>query len=72
MTDPDLRAKLLKKLHEALAHPNGVEVRTNSPSRLQAELYKVKKDDPIFASLSITPSPTDPENKLWIYANGKA
>lgn len=71
MRDPDLHVKCLSKLHEALGQPNGVLVRTNNPTALQAALYKVKKDDPLFASLSITLSPTDPENELWIYANGK-
>lgn len=60
----------LDLLYSAIDSPIGVLVETNNVERLQARLYKVRRDhvesDPRLANISLKPSPISPTTQLWI------
>lgn len=58
---------LLEYLYDALGEKIGLVILTDSPERLRAKLYAVRKEHaPAFEDLSFVISPTEPETQLWI------
>ena len=63
--------KHLDLLLSAVLSSTGVEIETNSPVNLRAELYASVREakaagDETFSELSFHLSPLEPERKLWI------
>ena len=50
----------------AAESPFGVCVTTSNPQLARNKLYKVKREFPEFAHLSILSPPVSPETQLWI------
>lgn len=59
---------ILELWYQALPEPFGIVVPTNSPERLKAKLYSVRKNanDPQLAELMILTSPGNPDGEIWI------
>lgn len=57
-------------LYEALRAEHGIRIVTSDPERLRQKLYRLRKQDPDLACLSLTISPIA-ENELWIVKKGK-
>lgn len=53
-------------LFSALTSTFGLIVETNDPETLREHLYKARKADPRFLSLSFLTSPQKPETDVWI------
>lgn len=57
---------MIDLLYNALRTEYGLIVPTNSPERLRAKLYELRRRDPDLSVLTFKPSPTDPSGELWI------
>ena len=59
---------VLELWYEALRHPIGVAVTTNSSDRLKAKLYAARKAaaDPALADLMVLTSPRNPTGEVFI------
>ena len=45
--------------------PLGIIVKTDNVTLLRQKLYAARKSDPVFAPISLVPSPVNPD-ELWI------
>jgi len=66
---PKSQLNLLDLLYQALNSPRGLIVTTTNVDALRQKLYRVRKEDPDLACLSLTTSRTSPESELWIVKN---
>lgn len=59
---------MLEILYQALASARGIVVKTNDVERLRAKLYALRREtgDPALKPIALVPSPTAPEEELWI------
>lgn len=57
---------MIDLLYNALRTEYGIIVPTNSPERLRAKLYELRRRDPALSILTFKPSPTNPGGELWI------
>jgi hypothetical protein len=64
--NPELQARLLELLYQALSEPFGIAIQTTNADKLRAALYKIKKDEPAFDCITLTLSPAAPATELWI------
>lgn len=63
--------ELLELLYDAVRSPFGLVIETNSPDRLRAKLYPLRKTVPEFEPLSFVISPINGRD-LWILNKGQA
>ena len=62
MSDNDL----MSLLYQAQAHPRGIVIESDDVERVRQKLYALMRDNEIFSSLSLIPSPLNPRELLII------
>lgn len=63
---PDLRARIIELLYQAISHPLGIAVQTTNAGKLRTACYVVMKGDTNFDDIKLTLSPVTPDTELWI------
>lgn len=60
--------QLIEFLYQAAASPCGIAIATNDPADARLALYQQRTSlgDPALAVLKFSPSPTAPDQELWI------